>query len=410
LAWRRPAIDFSIRLNDMSFYKLPTSGEDLAYATREYVAEAYEEVRNALEWRFLPQGLAAIWAFSPTMKEVRREFPHPKSEFEEICHIIVTFPGSAAVDRIRDILIQSQIVPNADGQIEQAQVIAAELFTLTMRYTRVQNLARHIRTAVNSHLKSLGIETSRERARSSTLYEPALRRMPVDEATQKRIHHLRGVMLKSNRDVDDWADDVNNLFSIRTSHGVLTSERIDSATKPRSTVASSAINSYKLRFKQALASTLGIDLSERDSQIEKTSNKSIEGMLRELEELPSNSQDLYQMLTNLRPRRTSRPDITTKDFTYELKTLGNGSSRSNLVKHVLSLGGRELIIEGTRGGFTSELALGLIKTVSLQLSIEPDASELNAAFESRGQMLRVRIQNPKKSDRSKLSEILMQLV
>jgi hypothetical protein len=133
-------------------------------------------------------------------------------------------------------------------------------------------------------------------------------------------------------------------------------------------------------------------------------------MLRELEELPSNSQDLYQMLTNLRPRRTSRPDITTKDFTYELKTLGNGSSRSNLVKHVLSLGGRELVIEGTRGGFTSELALGLIKTVSLQLSIEPDASELNAAFESRGQMLRVRIQNPKKSDRSKLSEILMQLV
>ena len=62
------------------------------------------------------------------------------------------------------------------------------------------------------------------------------------------------------------------------------------------------------------------------------------------------------------------------------------------------------------GGFTAEMALGLIKTVSLQLTIDPDAPELVAAFESRGQMLRVRIQDPKKSDRGKLSELLMQLV
>jgi hypothetical protein len=44
------------------------------------------------------------------------------------------------------------------------------------------------------------------------------------------------------------------------------------------------------------------------------------------------------------------------------------------------------------------------------ITIDPDAPELVAAFESRGQMLRVRIQDPKKSDRGKLSELLMQLV
>jgi hypothetical protein len=77
---------------------------------------------------------------------------------------------------------------------------------------------------------------------------------------------------------------------------------------------------------------------------------------------------------------------------------------------VLNLAGRELIIEGSSGAFTSELALGLIKTFSLQLAIDPDAAELVAAFESNGQVLRVRIENPKKSDRTKLSEILMQLV
>jgi len=86
------------------------------------------------------------------------------------------------------------------------------------------------------------------------------------------------------------------------------------------------------------------------------------------------------------------------------------SSAKNLMRHVLNLGGRELVIEGSRGGFTSEMALGLIKTVSLQLTLEPDAPELVATFESGGQLLRVRIQGPKKSDRSKLSEVLMQLV
>jgi len=112
----------------------------------------------------------------------------------------------------------------------------------------------------------------------------------------------------------------------------------------------------------------------------------------------------------LRPRRPSRPDIRINQVDYEIKAMSSDSSKKNLQRHVLNLGGRELVIEGSRGGFTAEMALGLIKSVSLQLTIDPDASELVAAFESRGQMLRVRIQDPKKSDRGKLSELLMQLV
>jgi hypothetical protein len=46
----------------------------------------------------------------------------------------------------------------------------------------------------------------------------------------------------------------------------------------------------------------------------------------------------------------------------------------------------------------------------MQMAIDPDAPELIAAFESRGQLLRVRIESPKKTDRTKLSELLMQLV
>ena len=394
----------------MSPFKLPATGEDLSYAVRAYVDEAYDEVKSQLEWKYLPQGLMAIWSHSPLLKQARKTYPEPVSEIREICHIIVTFPGSTAVDRIRDLLIQSQIVPNTEGQFERAHEIASELFTLTMRYTRVQNLARHIRTAVNSHLKTLGIETSRDRSRGSSLYESSMPRPNEDEFILVRMNQLREMKLKNDIDVDSWADDVNNLLSLTSGGGIMTTERLERAKRQQGTVSSGAASSYKLRFKQALASTLGIDLSEKDVRIEKTSNKSIQGLLRDLQDLPTNYEPLYQMLENLRPKRITRPDVVTGEFVYELKAMSNDSSKKNLQRHVLNLGGRELVIEGSRGGFTAEMALGLIKTVSLQLTIDPDASELVAAFESGGQMLRVRIQDPKKSDRGKLSELLMQLV
>ena len=410
MAWRWAPIDISCTLNTMSPFKLPATGEALAFAARDYVDEAYDEVKSQLEWKYLPQGLMAIWSCSPLLKQARKTQPEPVSEIREICHIIVTFPGSTAVDRIRDLLIQSQVVPNTEGQFEHAHEMASELFTLTMRYTRVQNLARHIRTAVNSHLKTLGIETSRDRSRGSSLYENSLPRPNEDEFILVRMGQLREMKLKNEVDVDSWADGVNNLLSLTSGGGIMTTERLERAKRQQGTVSSGAANSYKLRFKQALASTLGIDLSDKDVRIEKTSNKSIEGLLRDLQDLPTNYEPLYQMLENLRPKRITRPDVVTGEFTYEMKTMSSDSSKKNLQRHVLNLGGRELVIEGSRGGFTAEMALGLIKTVSMQLTIDPDAPELVAAFESRGQMLRVRIQDPKKSDRGKLSELLMQLV
>ncbi len=393
----------------MSPFKLPATGEDLAYAVRGYVDEAYDEVKNQLEWKYLPQGLAAIWECSPLLKDARKALPLPQMEIREICHIIVTFPGSTAVDRIRELLIQAQIVPNSEGQFERAHEMASELFTLTMRYTRVQNLARHIRTAVNSHLKALHIETKSDRSRNSSLYESSMPRVQEDEFIRTRIFQLRDAKLKTEQDVDDWANDVNNLLSLTSGGGIMTTERLERAKRTIGTVNSGAVNSYKLRFKQAIASTLGIDLTDRNVRIEKTSNKSIERLLAELEELPTKYEPLYQMLENLRPKRVSRPDAVRGDFVYEFKMMGGDSSKKNLLKHVLSLGGRELIIEGSRGAFTEEMITGVLKTVSLQLSIDPDARELRAAFESRGQVIRVQIEKPKKSDHKKLSEILVQL-
>ena len=45
----------------MKTQQLPIDGEALAYATKEYVDEAYERVREVLEWTHLPRAILAIW-------------------------------------------------------------------------------------------------------------------------------------------------------------------------------------------------------------------------------------------------------------------------------------------------------------------------------------------------------------
>ena len=392
----------------MSTIKLPATGEDLAYATREFVGKSYEQVREQLEFTYLPQAVLAIWAKSPLFEEVRKRESKPVGEIREICHIIVTFPGLIAIQRIGNLLIETNLVKPSDTQVDQANSLARELFELTKRYSRVQNLARHLRTAVNSHLKALAIETARDRSRGTSQYEATFFRNDPDELTRDRVFALRAAKLKTESDVDDWANEVNNLLDLTAPRGVLTRRQLASASLSR--LDTGALNTYKLRFKQALAITLGIDLTSPDVHIEKTSNKSIESLLDELAEFPTDLAALYTMLENLRPKRPARSESRSSQSNYEMNAIGSDSSKKNLMKHVLNLGGRELVIEGSRGGFTAEMALGLIKTVSMQMAIDPDAPELIAAFESRGQMLRVRIESPKKTDRTKLSELLMQLV
>lgn len=396
--------------------QLPIKGEALAYATKEYVDEAYERVREILEWEHLPRSIIAIWENSPMLKAERKEMGTPIGEIRDIARIIITFPGSTAVERIADLLITSKIVPNSEGQYERAREIASEIFTLTMRYTRVQNLTRHIRSAVNSHLRMLNIESTRDRSGPSSAYENFFPAVQQSARTVQRIAVLKSAELVTQLDVNDWANDLNGILA-DYSNGLSdramdspTAARFDRSSRPRGAVAPGALNSYKLRFKQALAATLGIDLSDKNARIEKTSNKSIEDLVSELSKLPSEPAELYQMLENLRPKRVSRPDALRGDFVYEFKSLGTENTKKNLLKHVLSLGGRELIIEGSRGAFTSDMVSGVLKTVSLQLSIDPDASELRAAFESRGQILRVQIEQPKKSDHRKLTEIFLQLI
>jgi hypothetical protein len=404
--------------NGMDKIELPITGEALAYATKAYVDQVYGQVRESLERTHLPRALLAIWASSPMLNAERKERPEPTNEIREICHVLVTFPGSTAIERITGILINSGLVPYSEGQYKRAHKIASELFTLTMPYTKVQNLSRHIRTSVNSHLRMLNIEPSRDRTNGNYPSENHFTPVQQNARSEERIFTLRSAKLFTEIDVNDWAEEVNRLladYSIKVSDRAKdspTAARLSSSGRPRGAVAPGAINSYKLRFKQALSTALGIDLSGRNVSTTKASSRSIENLLRELDDMPANSIDLYERLQSLHPQRVnpaSRYSVLPPDLPFSGNVQAMSRFDPSMSKHVLNLGGRELVIEGSGGAFTNEMILGILKTVSLQLSIDPDASELRVTFESRGQILHVQIEQPKKSDHRKLSEILAQL-
>ena len=396
----------------MSLEKLPVDGEALARATKSYIDTSYEEVRNSLEWDYLPEAIKAIWTHLPELKKVRGEMDLPVPQVRDICHVLVTFPGSTAVRRISEVLINSEI----ETTTEKAEKIALEIFNLTMRYVRVQNLARHIRTSVNSHLRVLGIETS-SRESLSSIYERNIESIPMTDSMREQARNLRAANLKTQKDINDWADEVNSLLASYSratlSDGFYgdSSRRFSSGTRPaRGAVAEGGIKSYRLRFKQALAATLGIDLTKKDVVIEKTSSKSIEDLLKEFANDPKDHATLYERLQALRPRQVGRPNTRRVEWTFQEQTLGAENPKKTLLKHVLSIDGREFVIEGSRGGFTEDMINGVLKTVSIQLMVNPDSKELQAAFESRGQILRIEIERPRKADHKRLAEILQQFI
>ncbi len=386
-------------------------GEALARDAKEYVDAAYERVRKTLEWDLLPNAILAIWGHLPQLEEARKKEPAPMPQIREMCHVLVTFPGSTAVRRISEILINGEY----ESSIEKAEATGLDIFNLTMRYVKVQNLARHIRTAVNSHLRVLGIETN-TRERNSSEYEQNLESLSMTDNMRDKAYKLKSANLKSESDVNEWADEVNLLLATYSRNALEGNFNTDSSRRfttgmrsTRGAVAEGGIKSYRLRFKQALAATLGIDLNQKDVEIEKTASKSIDDHLNAFANDPKDHAELYSRLQTLRPREVGRPNTRRVQWTFQEQKLGAESPKKSLLKHVLNLDGRELIIEGSRGAFTDDMISGVLKTVSLQYSIEPEAKNLKAAFESRGQVLRIEIERPKKSDHKKIGEILRQL-
>lgn len=365
-------------------------------------------MRSELEWNYLPSAILAIWEQSPLAKADRQASKNqPLEGFREICQIIGTFPGSTAVRKIHEVLVRTDAMPVSHNE----KVMAEEFFNLTIYYMRVQNFTRHMKTSVNNHIRALGLDPRSGSKFSS--YETAFYEM---EKTGKAAIALKEMTLNDADEVNSWADSVAALLANtneqeRTRREQLTGDysSMQSGPRTRGVVASGGLVSYKLRFKQAIAATLKIDLTLPDSKLERTITKSIAEQLKAFGDLPVNAFLLYKKLVELQPQRLTKSTSSTNNFLWEIKTERSESPKKNLHKHVFHLDGRVLVIEASPEAYKPDLIEGIMKTVSIQIDLNPNARELLASFESKDQMIKITLEKPYKSDQRRIAQVLDQL-
>jgi hypothetical protein len=382
--------------------RLPISGKDLALEAIEFMDKTAIDVRHALESRYLPKAINSIWQNSDISKSDRKGSTEQLACEREIAHLIVTFPGTAATNKIEKRLIETDAMPISKREYEMAR----EFFELTLNFVKVQNFTRHMKTALNSHLRAIGMDP-RQIGMSSLIEEKT--RISLDATARK----LREQILKTSKDVDDWADQVALLLTLQNQYELEDRRQRENTfavlrenVRKKGVIAEGGLQSYKLRFKQALAMTLGIDLLDPESNIQRTMTKSIAEQLEDFEMLPDNQYSLYEKLMALKPviREFNRNETSPR---FEARTRSN--TTRNFQKYVLAIDGRELEIEGTPGAFNSEMISNLMKTVSIQLSLNADARELKAAYENNDAVIRLTLESPRKADEKKISEILKKL-
>lgn len=387
----------------MSATKLPISGKDLALEAIEFMDKTAIDVRHALESRYLPRAINSIWQNSEISKQDRKGSTAQLACEREIAHLIVTFPGTAATNKIEKRLIETDAMPISKREYEMAR----EFFELTLNFVKVQNFTRHMKTALNSHLRAIGLDP-RQIGMSSLIEEKT--RISLDATARK----LREQVLKTSKDVDDWADQVAMLLTLQNQYE-LEDRRQRGETfvglreniRKKGVIAEGGLQSYKLRFKQALAMTLGIDLLDPESKIQRTMTKSIAEQLQDFEKLPENQYSFYEKLMALKPVIR---DFNRNETSPRFETRPRSNASRNFQKYVLSIDGRELEIEGTPGAFNSEMIANLMKTVSIQLSLNAEARELKAAYENNDAVIRLILESPRKADEKKISEILKKLL
>lgn len=392
---------------------LPLLGEDLATATFDEIASAYEDVRGELTRRHLPAAIQSIYMQSPLTAADRESSSKSLDDLtvSQISRILTTFPGKSAQIRIEDVLKRSRSLEASAAEFEFAKA----LFDGTTSLISVQNIARHLKTSVNSHLRALGINRSNsfqymERSNLKTVKEDPHLLQLLD-----RGEALKKTKLKDLKGITDWVTTLNALLGDvnayqreeRIKNGEIDPGR---SSFDSSVVSSAMLNAYGNRFKQAILQSIDGDTAFREGVNQLNLGPSIREQLAELNKTTElSSKSLYEELT-----RMMRPRIRNDSAERTLKLSMDIPSARKLppkkkTKTTLNLKGRKLSIESTNRAFSKEIIFGTMRALKAQLLIDDEPKVLEAGYESDGEVLRISLENGTINDLKKIEMILEQL-
>ena len=377
------------------------------------INRAYEDVRGELTSRHLPAAIQAVYRQSPLTDADRASGRKSLDDLtiSQISRILTTFPGKSAQLRIEDLLKKSRSLEVSEAEYEFAKA----LFDATTSLISVQNIARHLKTSVNSHLRALGINRGNSFQYMQSEGYKTTSENPLLRDLLERGEELKQVTIRDLKDISNWVTSLNALLgdvnAYQREEKIKNGEMDPGRSSFDSSIVSSAmLTAYGNRFKQAILQSIDGNNAFRDGVTQLNLGPTIREQLAELNkttELPAKS--LYEELTRMmRPRlRTGSSDRTMKMSmdTPSAKEL----APKKKTKTVLNLGGRKLSIEATSKAFGKENINGTMKALKVQLLIDDEPNVLEAGYESDGEFLRVSLENGTINDLKKIETILDQL-
>jgi len=392
---------------------LPKLGEDLAAITFDEINSAYEDVRSELTRRHLPAAIQSIYKLSPLTEPDRESGLKSLDDLtvSQISRILTTFPGKSAQIRIEDLFKKSRSLEASAAEFEFAKA----LFDATTSLISVQNIARHLKTSVNSHLRALGINRGSSFQYMQSEGYKSTSENPVLHDLLERGEELKKTTLRDLKDINNWVATLNALLGDVNAYQK--EERIRSgqmdpgrSSFDSSVVSSAMLTAYGNRFKQAILQSIDGNAEFRDGVKQLNLGPTIREQLAELNkitELPAKS--LYEDLNRMmRPRLRTSSGERSLSLSMDVPT-GKKLPLKKKTKTALNLNGRKLTIESTSKAFSNEIINGTMKALKVQLIIDDSPKVLEAGYESEGELLKISLEEGTYSDLKKIETILDQL-
>lgn len=372
------------------------TGMGLARQASEMLDQESRALRSSLEHELLPICLEAVWAEDPDFHQIRKSNKElwRKPLVTTLAFTLVTFLGDPGRARVASNLI------SAGFTTKDAELVADRLGNYCRQPLSALNLARHLRTATNYAMKTLGLSTSGillDRLNSEITTEFSRIIASGTELRESNIRDSEGLV--------PWLNDLEALMKtvikyerdLRYSAGKIQ----NSASLEQSAHALAA--TYRRRFARYIAIAFELENIEGSYSLEADLSLSAE-LYRVFKRYSGSNSEIFKQL---------QQDYSSKEA-RSATSRGRASKNSSEffpVGHIqqFSIEGRQLMVSTSDLRIKESLIELLLKNIALQIELNLDASLLKASAKDAQQEISLSLEQPKFSDLKQVTKLLTKL-
>ena len=381
----------------------PIKAADLVQMAIARVDQQSDTVKDQMVSSYLPQVVRVILTQHPDCQGLVGRSKERLSDYSrDIGQILWSHPGSMGGVRIEQYFVQSGFEP-AD---------ADTLATCIIQYSRyvmaIINNLRHVRSAITGVRDSIILPNAQDRFFSKSNLDPKLQHdwfEWVDKLAEQKLKDEFEFML--------WLEDIQLLVAslLEGKHKykleLPSSERSTARTFNTPAIGSSNMAmAYVRRFGRYINREFGIeDLSDRYA----TKGKSILDELADLKmDLGASDSKVFALLEQDYQKRQSRIRVTTKppaSRAMDRQSYYEDAAKKLLTSH-MPLDSRDLIVRNSTSKISPVLIEQMYKLFITQLKLEPNLQKFIGKTMIDSQVLEVELENPNRSDASKIKKYL----